>query len=678
MPPTSDGDVRTVGCALARLVPDAGHLDALRRAVESTHRATLLATELLNLHLRRVLVDPAVSDDAIACFFDANWLMNAYHEVTTAPRGKARVVPALHATLEQHMPPFAPPIRTGIVRCLAYECRNLAAVASNNVWMHLEKRVLSHVRNAFALDEVAYAALTTEQRRRRKLELMQMAADVCRNPSARRQAPANRHAWVDTERARLGIDAAVGEWKDKPLKYHAKARPHRFVRIMRIMSSEREAAGGRAFALYPLRRSYVPRHVRFDQHALRDLLRLGKSEHAKQIAKAKRQKTKTAAEPEPEPDADAPLAPLQPDGAGYESPVEEAPAAANGKRKWRSRDELAGEKAELCARVLDLRAAGVTRRHRFDFAFTTDGVGARVQMRTKPKSDTELAGIPTRGVWAIDQLKRASRLEQLHVVGVDPGKRELVCCVDMDDPKASPVVRYTQKQRARDLRSRQYVDEARRDKSDVVIQAETVLSGYHSRSADLERFAAYCAKRHETLDDCLAFYGDLGRRQRRWKTVIKAQQSEERLYQRIEGLKSVGDSRPLVLAYGSWGMVAGRPGAACNRGNPPCVGVGLMRRLARRFVVAPTPEAYTSKTCCRCLGSCGPWSDKEEEMGWKIRGLRRCQNEECMLPLNRDKNGATNIGTNFKRLFKDRPPIRSMSDEDLAFHRAALCLECED
>ena len=103
-----------------------------------------------------------------------------------------------------------------------------------------------------------------------------------------------------------------------------------------------------------------------------------------------------------------------------------------------------------------------------------------------------------------------------------------------------------------------------------------------------------------------------------------------------------------------------------------------MRRLARRFVVAPTPEAYTSKTCCRCLGSCGPWTDREEEMGRKIRGLRRCQNEECMLPLNRDKNGATNIGTNFKRLFKDRPPIRSMSDEDLAFHRAALCLECED
>jgi hypothetical protein len=48
-----------------------------------------------------------------------------------------------------------------------------------------------------------------------------------------------------------------------------------------------------------------------------------------------------------------------------------------------------------------------------------------------------------------------------------------------------------------------------------------------------------------------------------------------------------------------------------------------------------------------------------------------------MLPLNRDKNGATNIGTNFKRLMRGAVPIRSMTDEDLAFHRATICLECE-
>ena len=300
-----------------------------------------------------------------------------------------------------------------------------------------------------------------------------------------------------------------------------------------------------------------------------------------------------------------------------------------------------------------------------------------MQMRAKETGGggVALTKMPKRGIWAIDQLKHVARLDEIHLLSLDPGKRELVNCVDMDDPKGCSPVRYTQKQRQRDLRSRQYADEARRDKPQEVKDAEAGLAGFNSRTANLAAFSSYCNRRHEALDECLAFYGRIDHRRRRWKTAIKTQKSEERLYKDLEKLKT--DARPLVLAYGSWGMVAGRPGAACNKGNAPCIGVGLMRRLAKRFVVAPTPEAYTSKTCCRCLGQCGPWVEVEEKMGKKIRGLRRCTQRDCMIPLNRDKNGAINIGTNFTRLLADQPPIRSMTDEDLAFHRASLCFECD-
>ena len=337
---------------------------------------------------------------------------------------------------------------------------------------------------------------------------------------------------------------------------------------------------------------------------------------------------------------------------------------------------MATEQMELFASILDLRAAGVQRRQRFDFAFTTDGVCARVQMRAKETGGaTTLTSMPERGIWAINQLKHAARLDEMHVVGVDPGKRELVSCVDMDDVKGCSPVRYTLRQRQRDLRSRQYADEAQREKPQEVKDAEARLAGFSSRAAALVDFREYCAKRHETLDECLAFYADIGHRRRRWKTAIKTQRSEARLYNDLQKLKT--DDRPLVLAYGSWGMVAGRPEMASNRGNAPCVGVGLMRKLARRFVVAPTPEAYTSRTCCRCFGECGPWLEVEEKMKRKIRGLRRCTQRDCMIPLNRDRNGATNVGANFARLMADQPPIRSTTDEDLAFHRASLCMECE-
>ena len=59
----------------------------------------------------------------------------------------------------------------------------------------------------------------------------------------------------------------------------------------------------------------------------------------------------------------------------------------------------------------------------------------------------------------------------------------------------------------------------------------------------------------------------------------------------------------------------------------------------------------------------------------QIRGLRRCTQRDCTMPLNRDRNGATNIGTNFKRLLGGQPTLRAMTDEDLAFHRTSLCVE---
>ena len=112
-----------------------------------------------------------------------------------------------------------------------------------------------------------------------------------------------------------------------------------------------------------------------------------------------------------------------------------------------------------------------------------------------------------------------------------------------------------------------------------------------------------------------------------------------------------------MLCYGSWGAIAG-PHVA-NEGLPPCIGKGLLQKLGRHFVVAVTPEAYTSQTCCHCHGPVGSFEEVEGCFGKKVRGLRRCQSEDCGLtPLNRDKNAAINIATNFLRLYQGEPAIR--------------------
>ena len=660
--------IKTVGVSFEKLVPDASHAMAIREAVERVHRCTLLATELLNLHVRDRLQhhDGAGLEDIC----NPNWLLNAYYEVTHSNNSNnkknPKTTPELRATRENHMPAFTTVDRTGISQILKYECRNLAAVAANNACVHFRRRLLSHVHRALALSDAEFAALSKDQKRARRLRLMQLADDLARPPSEARRSPTEDHAWVTRERARLGIDAVVGDWGGKPLEYHLKAKPQRFLKAMHVMTSEREAEGRAAFALFPLRRTLVPRHIRFDQEALRHLLKLGASEHAKEAAKrsqqaAKRRKTETGRV-----DLEAPPPPKQP-------------------RVRRPKEELVGEKAQAFGEVLDLRAAKLQQRQRFDWAFTTDGVCARLQCaapKAAPSASKQpCAQMPTRGRFAIDELKRQSRvaLSDLHVVGIDPGKRELVVAVDQDDPKGSPVVRYTQAQRQRDMRSRQYADEHRVTVPADVHLAEAALADFNSRASDLETFKAYCVQRRAMIATCLPHYTRLDYRRRRWKTYIKSQQSEERLYARLRGIHKKDDKRTLVLAYGSWGAVAGRPGMAANKGSAPCIGVGLMNKLAKRFVVALTPEQHTSKTCCKCLHPCGPWAELEEKMGRKIRGVRVCQNEECRLPQNRDRTGAANIGLQFRRLYEGEGPIRQMTEEDAEFNRlkVALCAACD-
>eukprot|EP00966_Prymnesium_polylepis_P018572 427488-Prymnesium_polylepis.1 len=68
-------------------------------------------------------------------------------------------------------------------------------------------------------------------------------------------------------------------------------------------------------------------------------------------------------------------------------------------------------------------------------------------------------------------------------------------------------------------------------------------------------------------------------------------------------------------------------------------------------------------------------------MGRKIRGVRVwvCQNEECRLPQNRDRTGASNIGLQFQRLYEGKSPIRNLTDEETEFNRlnVALCAACD-
>jgi len=54
----------------------------------------------------------------------------------------------------------------------------------------------------------------------------------------------------------------------------------------------------------------------------------------------------------------------------------------------------------------------------------------------------------------------------------------------------------------------------------------------------------------------------------------------------------------------------------------------------------------------------------------EIRGIHRCQNVECGIILNHDRNGSTNIATNFRRGYCKHPWLRVMTKQDQALEES--------
>ena len=183
---------------LKKVVPDQEHAAALKDAVLRTHLSTLHATELLNLYVRdRIENHGGTGLDGV---FTQNWLLNAYYVVSKAETKRVpKVDSTLQAVFDAHMAgTFDLPSRAALVQTLNYECVNLAAVGSTNVWKHFQARVLKHTRTRFALADADYKKLSKEERRKRKLAVMQAASDLTRHPADPKRSPAEYHAWVDS------------------------------------------------------------------------------------------------------------------------------------------------------------------------------------------------------------------------------------------------------------------------------------------------------------------------------------------------------------------------------------------------------------------------------------------------------------------------------------------------
>jgi hypothetical protein len=323
-------------------------------------------------------------------------------------------------------------------------------------------------------------------------------------------------------------------------------------------------------------------------------------------------------------------------------------------------------------------------------------------------------------------------------LGCDPGKSELVVGVDADLFGLTPAernalggaarmtLRYTAANREHDSKPGRYgLRRKQRERAEAaaggdrrfsrrlkhtsmaneyrstlktpehVLQAERSCAGVDSNGVTLcskgpgsANVEAWAVARLAAEPIMLGHYERMVHRRLRWKSHVERERSLAKFVQRLKDLEA-SSGRKLVLAYGGWGRSAGRPGQVCNKKHRPCMGVGLLNKLAVHFLVVIVPEALTTKTCFRCgsdmerhvaheearrpardarvasrlvkaLAKAGDDVEKQTLAQQRhdrciayrphIRGLRCCSNANCGAIANRDRNGAANICLQGKRL----------------------------
>ena len=626
-----------VACPLHHLLQD-GAIADLRVAVQRTHEATVVGSALINTYLRdRLSAFQSGDIDRRTVLADIDVVMQqggVQNAFVLASGGNCRKAPPHLARVWKEMGEweFSPPpmsgSKTNYMR--AYEARSMVATAKTALAMHFYNRVKAHVSRVHKVDRDQWLTLLPEERKRSKLEVARMLKDIVRKGGDAMVSDPSHHEWVDSTRTSLGLDVLL---VDKPLAYHVKASSSAILLATWQLSCWSFDAVGKAYSIYPLRTTMTPRFCHVDIEVL------CQSTAAIRVQRGGR--VKRAA-----PGSDA--------------------AAAN-------KASLFLEKKDTFSQVLRPGwEKSISHSDRFAFSFDTDGVSARLlfEKEVPPPPPSNGRRLPSRGKHYIDDLKGVSFGDDVHVIGVDPGKVELMVASNdrargpADPRPLYPSVRYTNAQRRFDMKTvvaQKKLQVLRNEHS--IADLESDLARHNQRVPTLEAFNEYLREHFRTLRNRLDFYSSLSLRRRRWRSYVLGQRSIARMKNKLREMAPSGAK--IVIAWGAWGLVSG---AACSKGNPPALGIGLMKEFAKDFLVVPTPEHHTSKTCSVCLRSgrgpqdAGPCAAIEARRSIKIRGLRYCPT--CCSHLNRDANASLNIAMNFRLYMSRGAGIRSLSKED--------------
>jgi hypothetical protein len=244
----------------------------------------------------------------------------------------------------------------------------------------------------------------------------------------------------------------------------------------------------------------------------------------------------------------------------------------------------------------------------------------------------------------INELCDYTPLQNKKIVAIDPGKCDIIYCVD-GCCKDATTFRYTQDSRRKECKIKKYnklILEFKNEKIDgkSIIDYETELSQYNKKSLDINKYKDYIKKKNEINHKLFQFYERYIFRKLKLNGYINRKRNEQKMINKFK--KIFGHPDDVVICFGDFEQ------HKHMKYKEPIKGKGI-RTLFRKsgYDTYLVDEYRTSCKCCNCEGGeCKKFMVRDNPRPYKnntilVHGLLRCKSG-CGL-WNRDVNGVKNI-----------------------------------
>lgn len=290
--------------------------------------------------------------------------------------------------------------------------------------------------------------------------------------------------------------------------------------------------------------------------------------------------------------------------------------------------------------------------HKTGFSFhhmvSTDGIGLSILFLRDDLVGKKLP-MMKKGISKelyIDELDDYSKLQNKKVIGIDPGKEDLIYCVD-DASKDANIFRYSQNQRRKETKMKKYNNiilgmKTNKIEGKTIIEYETDLSHFNRKSLQITKFKEYLQEKNRINHILFRFYRKELFRKLKFGKYINIKRNEQKMISDFK--KTYGNPENVVICIGDWEQ------RKQMKYKEPTLGKGI-RTLFRKtnYDVFLVDEFRSSCKCSKCDGGiCEKFMVREHPNKKKnkdelrlIHGLLHCKNG-CG-SWNRDRNGSSNI-----------------------------------